>query len=358
MPATSRPATADRPSVHASSPPTTGDRATVGGSRRRRTCPSLQATPESLPINAPYSGLAGMADSELAIVIAGRRGDWPGGPRTLMPRDPNGTLWFGADLDPDGDQVWFRIGEEAVGRMPAETPLGRGHRLVDPSSSGSRWTVSSSPASTASRSWCRRPVRRGSNACGGEDGSARPDPSRRTRARGSGAGRPPARRGLRQPEHPEGARGDPAPPRRPARRAASRGRDARRLPRRAPRAGKSPVERVDGVRALPVKRHFRLRTPARRCSRSSAGSAPNASHSRARLPPVEDVVHRSPQLAPGPDHQNRPHAVARPPPDLPEDRTCSAGGPGAGPPTSPVAFRVHPRLVPVDGRFCRPETVA
>ncbi len=76
-----------------------------------------------------------MADGELAIVIAGRRGDWPGGPQTLTPREPtrepNGTLWFGAELDPDGDQVWFRIGEEALGRMPAETPAGRGRRLLD-----------------------------------------------------------------------------------------------------------------------------------------------------------------------------------------------------------------------------------
>ena len=73
-------------------------------------------------------------DHELAIVIAGRREDWPGGPRTLTPRDPtrepNGTLWFGAELDPDGGPVWFRIGEAAVGRMPADTPAARGRRLV------------------------------------------------------------------------------------------------------------------------------------------------------------------------------------------------------------------------------------
>ena len=76
-----------------------------------------------------------MADGELAIVIADRRGDWPGGPQTLTPREPtrepNGTLWFGAELEPDGGQVWFRIAEEAIGRMPAETPAGRGRRLVD-----------------------------------------------------------------------------------------------------------------------------------------------------------------------------------------------------------------------------------
>ena len=74
-----------------------------------------------------------------AIVIAGWRGDWPGGPRILMPREPslepNGTLWFGAELDPDGDPdgdpVWFRIDEEALGRMPEKTPAARGTRLVD-----------------------------------------------------------------------------------------------------------------------------------------------------------------------------------------------------------------------------------
>ena len=29
------------------------------------------------------------------------------------------------------DQVWFRLAEEAVDRMPAETPADRGGRLVD-----------------------------------------------------------------------------------------------------------------------------------------------------------------------------------------------------------------------------------
>ena len=81
-----------------------------------------------------------MTGGELAIVIEGRREDWPGGARTLTPRDPtlepNGTFWFGAELDPDGGQVWFRIAEEAIGRMPEKDaprprrPLGRcPHRL-------------------------------------------------------------------------------------------------------------------------------------------------------------------------------------------------------------------------------------
>ena len=81
-----------------------------------------------------------MADDGLAIIIEGRRGDWPGGTRTLTPRapgrEPNGTFWFGAELNPDGDQVWFRIAAEDIGRMPAETVHGprpvldrRPHRL-------------------------------------------------------------------------------------------------------------------------------------------------------------------------------------------------------------------------------------
>ena len=76
-----------------------------------------------------------MTGGELAIVIAGRREDWPRGARTLTPREPtrepNGTLWFGADLDPDGSQVWFRITATAVGRMREKTPHARGERLVD-----------------------------------------------------------------------------------------------------------------------------------------------------------------------------------------------------------------------------------
>ena len=70
------------------------------------------------------------------IVIEGRRGDWPGGARTLTPRDPGRepnrqTFWFGAELDPDGVQVWFRVASEAVRRMKEGTPGARGDRLVD-----------------------------------------------------------------------------------------------------------------------------------------------------------------------------------------------------------------------------------
>ena len=70
------------------------------------------------------------------IVIEGRREDWLGGARTLTPRElcrePNRqTFWFGAELDPDGSQVWFRITAEAVRRMKEQTPEARGERLVD-----------------------------------------------------------------------------------------------------------------------------------------------------------------------------------------------------------------------------------
>ena len=76
-----------------------------------------------------------MIGGELAIVIEGTREDWTGGARTLTARDstrePNGTFWFGAQLDPAGDQVWLRITEDAVGRMPEKTPRALGARLVD-----------------------------------------------------------------------------------------------------------------------------------------------------------------------------------------------------------------------------------
>lgn len=49
-----------------------------------------------------------MTDHHAEIIIAGRRRDWPGGTRTLTPCDPcrgrDGTLWFGAALDPDAKQ--------------------------------------------------------------------------------------------------------------------------------------------------------------------------------------------------------------------------------------------------------------
>ena len=78
---------------------------------------------------------------ELAVVIEGRREDWPGRARTLMPRyptrEPNGTFWFGAEL-PAGDQVWFRIAEEAIGRMPEKIDRG-GRRNVARSCTDVGW---------------------------------------------------------------------------------------------------------------------------------------------------------------------------------------------------------------------------
>ena len=70
------------------------------------------------------------------IVIEGTREDWPGGPRTLTPLDPNRepnrlTFWFGAELAPAGNQVWFQITGETIERMPEETPGAHGNRLVD-----------------------------------------------------------------------------------------------------------------------------------------------------------------------------------------------------------------------------------
>ena len=77
-----------------------------------------------------------MGDDSLAVVIEGRREDWPGGARILMPclasREPNGrTYWFGAELDPDGSQLWFRITSEAIHRMREKTPRARGACFVD-----------------------------------------------------------------------------------------------------------------------------------------------------------------------------------------------------------------------------------
>ena len=64
-----------------------------------------------------------------------RRDDCPDGPRRLRPRqatrEPNGTLWFRAELDGTGDQVWFRIDRQSIGRMPDKTPEARSRRLVD-----------------------------------------------------------------------------------------------------------------------------------------------------------------------------------------------------------------------------------
>ena len=58
-----------------------------------------------------------MLAGEQAIVIAGTAENWSDS-RTVTPlkptREPNGTLWFGPELELEGDQVWFRIEEEAI----------------------------------------------------------------------------------------------------------------------------------------------------------------------------------------------------------------------------------------------------
>ncbi len=79
-----------------------------------------------------------MADDGLAIIIKGRREDWPGGARTLTPLPPlprgkpfRGAHWFGAELDPDRSEVWFRITGKDIHRMREKTPRARGARLID-----------------------------------------------------------------------------------------------------------------------------------------------------------------------------------------------------------------------------------
>ena len=71
------------------------------------------------------------------IVIEGTREDWPGGPQTLTPLDPHQEVpnrqitWFGADLAPDDNEVWFRLSLEAVREMPENEPQARGDLLIE-----------------------------------------------------------------------------------------------------------------------------------------------------------------------------------------------------------------------------------
>ena len=60
--------------------------------------------------------------------MAGRR-ESPDAPRPHPGTER--TFWFGAELVPDSRQVWFRITEEAIARIPAETPTARGQHLVN-----------------------------------------------------------------------------------------------------------------------------------------------------------------------------------------------------------------------------------
>ena len=50
---------------------------------------------------------------------------------TITGRYRAALLYYGAELNPDGRQVWFRITAEAVCRMREKTPLARGERLID-----------------------------------------------------------------------------------------------------------------------------------------------------------------------------------------------------------------------------------
>ena len=111
--------------------------ATAAATARRNTCQPPAAKP-TLPLwrKIQRHGVHARMSNGPAIVIDVTRGDWPGGPRTLTPFDPNEepnrrTTWFGAELAPGGNQMWFRITLEAVHRIQENTPGARGKRLVD-----------------------------------------------------------------------------------------------------------------------------------------------------------------------------------------------------------------------------------
>ena len=114
--------------------------------------------------------------------------------------------------------MWFRIAEEAIGRMPEKTPRDRGARLVDallvwitpdrPIEPGiNRFEVR---VSEAGDTWIERlAVVRMMDSI-----------APRRRGRAPDADRPTPRRGIPQPEHPPGVHRVP-PPRRLARRPAA-----------------------------------------------------------------------------------------------------------------------------------------
>lgn len=96
--------------------------------------------PVGRPMTRVPPGPVGLDDGGIQaddwIVIACECEEWPGGARRLRPcptrREPNGrTRWFGVALDPGGDQLWFRVTSEAVGRMQEATPDARGDRLME-----------------------------------------------------------------------------------------------------------------------------------------------------------------------------------------------------------------------------------
>ena len=85
--------------------------------------------------------LMDMAGDGPQIVVEGRRENWPGGARTLTPRDPcrepnRQVCWFGAEFDSEGAQVWFRITLEAARRMRHTRPRPAAAAWSTPSWSG------------------------------------------------------------------------------------------------------------------------------------------------------------------------------------------------------------------------------
>ena len=72
----------------------------------------------------------------LAIVINGTFDNWPGGAQTLTPMDPAArprpaTLQFGAQVEPAGNLVWFRIDADDIQLLREDTPQARGALLVN-----------------------------------------------------------------------------------------------------------------------------------------------------------------------------------------------------------------------------------
>ena len=73
-----------------------------------------------------------MTGGGLAIVIEGTHEDWVGGVRTLDRARPDpGTDTeasdSGAELDPDGDHVWFRLAEETLRGRTARSATASSH---------------------------------------------------------------------------------------------------------------------------------------------------------------------------------------------------------------------------------------
>ena len=71
-----------------------------------------------------------------AIIIDGTFDNWPGGSQTLMPLDPAprpkpATLQFGAQVEPAGRLVWFRIDADDIRLLREDTPQARGALLVN-----------------------------------------------------------------------------------------------------------------------------------------------------------------------------------------------------------------------------------